>query len=157
MTQDLLTVVARNMTGKSGASERTEAALSLLCASRNVTAGHLYLCSDSGLVLRASRGPLAGAELTTAAAKFLAEGSERTEAISDMDTGELADDAGATLVQSNDVNYELLLLSCLIAGRNTPVAVAAIAVSDAVPDSLKQAQLLQVLAGHLQAHVTKLD
>jgi hypothetical protein len=157
MTQDLLTIVARNMTGKSRASERAEAALSLLCASRNATAGHLYLCSDSGLVLSASRGPAAGAELTTAAASFLEEGSARTEAISDMDTGELADDLEATIVESNDCRYELLLLSCLIAGENTAVAVAAVPVSKDVPDSLKQAQLLQVLAGHLQAHATKLN
>jgi len=149
MTQDLLTIVARNMTGKSRASERADTALSLLCASRNARAGHLFLCSDSGLVLSASQGPAPEPQLTAAAESFLEAGSERTHAISDMATGELSEEAEVTIVQCQDLSYELLLLSCLVDGKNTPVAVAAVPVSDVVPDSLKQAQLLQVLAGHL--------
>jgi len=151
MTQDLLTIVARNMTGKSGTSERAEAALTLLCASRNATAGHLFLCCDSGLVLSASHGRTADDSLTNAALSFLEAGSARTEAISDMVTGELTEAPAATIFQCHGIRYELLLLSCLVDGKNTPVAVAAMPVSDAVPDSLKQAQLMQVLAGHLQA------
>jgi len=150
----LQTIVARNMTGMSGASERADAALSLLCASRNATIGHLYLCSDSELVLSASHGDVAGETLTAAASAVLEAGSERTEAISDMATGELEDDSASTIVECSDVRYELLLLSCLVEGKNTPVAVAAVAVGDQVPDALKQAQLMQVLAAHLHVAAT---
>jgi hypothetical protein len=76
-----------------------------------------------------------------------------------MVTGELAEDAESTVVEDHGTKYELLLLSCLVKATSTPVAVAvaAVAVSDVVVDDLKQAQLLQLLAAHLQRDATQLS
>ncbi|HET8936542.1 MAG TPA: serine/threonine-protein kinase [Polyangiales bacterium] len=155
-TQDLLTLVARSMTSASKSNQRANAALELVCGSRNASAGHLYLCAGSALVLSASRGEPPDAELVAAAQHFLDAKTKHAEAISDMITGEPGEDLEAVTVESQGVSYELLLLSCVTEGANTPVAVAAVSVTDAATDRAKEAQLLQALATHLLRETTKL-
>ncbi|HTU60585.1 MAG TPA: hypothetical protein VMF89_19170, partial [Polyangiales bacterium] len=155
-THDLLTMVARSMTVASKSHERAQTALELVCGSRNATAGHLYLRAGTNLVLSASRGDAADLTLASAAQSFLEAQSAHSVGISEMITGELDEDTESTTVENQGVIYELLLLSCVTEAASTPVAVAAVSVSDAPVDRVKEAQLLQALASHLLRETSKL-
>jgi hypothetical protein len=149
-SSDLNTFVSKTMARTRRAEERAQAALQLLCASRNTRAGHLYLASPAGLVLSASQGDPAPKPALEALREFLAQTRDHADEIDEMVTGELLEEATpSAIVQADGVSYALLPLVCLVEDESTVAGVAAIALSDAPVDVLRQGQLLNALATHL--------
>jgi hypothetical protein len=147
---DMKTIVSRTMARSQRSDERAQAALQLLCASRNASSGHLYLLSPGGLVLSASQGNLAAPPALAEVREFLTRAQERVQDMDDMATGDLlADPAPGASLRVDGVEYELLLLSCVIDGVGRDAGVAAVAVSETPGDALRQAELLNALATHL--------
>jgi ABC-type transporter Mla MlaB component len=147
---DMKSFVSRTMARTRRSEERAQAALQLLCASRTASAGHLYLASPGGLVLSASQGNPAPKPALDALQAFLAQTRDHAEEIDDMVTGELLEEATpSAIVEAEGVSYVLLPLICLVDDESTVAGVAAIALSDAPVDALRQGQLLNALATHL--------
>jgi hypothetical protein len=149
-TQDSKNLVLQTMTRSQRADERAQAALQLLCASRNASCGHLYLISADGLLLSASQGSPAPLPAVSEVLQFLTRTQDRAEDMDELVTGQLLEQsAPSALVQAEGTRYELLLLSRISESAEKIAGVAAIALSDTPVDALRQAQLLSVLATHL--------
>ncbi|HKP55337.1 MAG TPA: serine/threonine-protein kinase [Polyangiales bacterium] len=127
---DVMSEVLESMARTRHASDRAQAALQLLCASRHATSGHLYLTSSAGLVRCASLGTAAPLGDLTLLKDFVAREQLRTE------------------LETDGVSYELVLLSCVISDRTQAVGVAAIAGAEPPSDASRELELVQALARH---------
>ena len=152
LTNSIQSIVSRSLSGIARQDERARRALQLLCEFRKVDTGHLYLTSPVGLVLSASHGEHAPPPDSSVLLRFLEQARAHSQAMDDMATGELVDDAFAnTVLAGIDCSYELLLLSTVIDDTWKVAAVAAVAHSDASLLPVQQSQLLSALAEHLLA------
>jgi hypothetical protein len=149
-TYDLESIVSRSMTGTQLAQERADTALGLVCTACGASSGHLYLVWSGGLTLRASHGIASQPPSLEEVASFLAREEARTEALAEMETGEIADDAPAlTLIESAGTRYQLVQLSCLSDAVTKVAGVVAVAGQSGNAHDPRFAQLLSALAAHL--------
>jgi hypothetical protein len=143
-------MLLQSLTRSQRADERAQAALQLLCASRNANCGHLFLISPDGLLLSASQGSPAPLPAVSAVLEFLTLTQDRAADMDEMVTGELpTESAPSAWVQAEGIRYELLVLSRVTEYEQKIAGVAALALSDTPVDVLRQGQLLNVLATHL--------
>ena len=150
MLTDSKSLVLRTMSKATRAEDRAHAALQLICSSRNVSAGQLYLTSATGLTLAAAIGGKPSLLNLEPLYAFLARSEERAADMDDMSTGELTEEvAPSATLAVGGVTYELLVLSCMVDAESKVAGIAAIEQGDGEYDALKQAQLLQALASHL--------
>jgi ABC-type transporter Mla MlaB component len=149
-TDESRSMLLQSLTRSQRADERAQAALQLLCASRNASCGHLYLISPDGLLLSASQGSPAPLPAVSAVLEFLTLTQDRAADMDEMVTGELpTESAPSAWVHAEGIRYELLLLSRVTEYEQKIAGVAALALGDTPVDVLRQGQLLNVLATHL--------
>jgi hypothetical protein len=150
-SDELLTVITRSMAGSRSADERTQLALQMICASHGSKAGHLYLMTPAGLLLRASHGEDTPApELAERVTSYVAEKQQRAGEMDDMVTGDLPDeDVLTSLIRSGGASHELLPLGCVIDAASTLAGIAVIEVSQARIRNERQSQLLNAIATNL--------
>jgi hypothetical protein len=72
----------------------------------------------------------------------------RSDALDEMNTGELEDLGTSNLFEDDGAQYELLPLRCVVGSRSTLVGVVA-ATAGGRSDRSTQAQLLSAVAAHL--------
>jgi hypothetical protein len=100
--------------------------------------------------LCASRGQPASSALSDVVNAFWQAELCRSDALDEMNTGELEDMGSSRLFEDEGVHYELLPLRCVVGSRSTLVGVVAATVAAGPSDRATQAQLLSALAAHLQ-------
>jgi Protein kinase domain/AAA ATPase domain len=140
------TLSLRSLARGRTAKERGSIALQLLCASRRVSAGHLFMNTPNGLVLIASQGSTAAPPVAVVG-ELLARAQAHAAAIHDMET--LADDVAqpSEALQDDGLPYDLLPLSCAIEDEIRIIGVAAIEpASETGADPLQFTRLLHVVA-----------
>jgi len=130
---------------------RAQTALQLLCTARGVSAGQLYLGDPDNLQLSASQGELPALPNTAQLAHLMRRAVQHEDALDEMATDALSDDAVAnrSFVQLGDTEFELLLLSSMVDGIPTHAGVAVIATGADDMDPIRQSQLLSSLAAQL--------
>jgi hypothetical protein len=134
-------------------NERARSALRLVCDARSALGGHLYLMRAPGPQLVASLGIAPPpSSLGERVAERLALEHDTSEIATSIDHGALADRtsrAVETTAQAGGVSYELMPLTCVVAGTHR--IVGAIALSSLAPQRAKpgQAKLLATLAAYL--------
>ncbi|HKP61056.1 MAG TPA: protein kinase [Polyangiales bacterium] len=150
-SDELMTVITRSMAGSRSSDERTQLALQMICASHAARAGHLYLISPAGLLLRASHGQKEPApELAAHVSDYVTEKQQRAIDMDDMVTGDLPqDDALTSLIQASGTSYELLPLGCVTDATSTLAGIAVVEVNNARIRNERQAQLLNAIATSL--------
>jgi hypothetical protein len=148
---DVHSTVLNVMAGADQPADRARRALRLLCQTRDADNGHLYSVDDAGVFLTASHGKLdAPPSLLGLVDDYLRQERSRSETMTVFATGALSDDdAAQPSVHVAGLEYDLLLLSCVVEGAGTIAAVAAIACGKQRVRHAKQAQLLSALANHL--------
>jgi hypothetical protein len=139
---------SRSLSASQSVEERALAALQLLCGARRTIAAHLYVNTPGGLVLAASQGSAAPPPLE-ALSKVVAGAHDRSEWLEDMATSVLLDDDPVTMIRAGAQQYELRLLSCVIAGEVKVAGVAAIEAGAAAIPASRESALLHKLAMYL--------
>jgi serine/threonine protein kinase len=148
---ELLTIVTRSMAGHRSSEERTLMALQMICAAYGAQAGHLFLLTPAGPVLRASQGGAGpSTELAEHVSSFIVKKQGQYSELDDMVTGELTSEAEQSATERlAGSSYELLLLGCVIGTTSTLAGVAAVEVGDTRARNERQSQLLSALARSL--------
>jgi Protein kinase domain/AAA ATPase domain len=150
LLHDVHGAVLRAMQGAQTPEDRAGRALRLLCEAHGAGAGHLFLRTNGAFTLRASHpGAAAPEALRRVAQEYMLEQQSKTDVISDIATGELEEEESSLrIAEVEGVRYELLLLSCAVAGTGRMAGVAAITegTESAHPSQLI---LLSSLATHL--------
>jgi hypothetical protein len=149
--EDSVTIVMRSMANKPVAQERARMALQLACVAHDVTAGHLYLLTETGLTLCASHGvEPPDAALTSAVQALVASERRRASELDEMATGELEDESAlSNTVAVAGASYALRMLTCVIDDVGTLAGVVAFDATAAQARTERQTQLLKALALYL--------
>ncbi|HKU41203.1 MAG TPA: AAA family ATPase [Polyangiales bacterium] len=146
-------VVLRSMAGSSEPRERAHRGLRVVCDARGARGGHLYLVTPRGVELAASQAlPPPPSQLSDLVREFLVREKERSETLTVMVTGAVAeDDAIDTTVHLGTDSYELALLSSVSGGEGKVAGVIALALEERRLRGAKHEQLLSQIAAQLLA------
>jgi hypothetical protein len=125
-------------------------ALQMICAAYGARAGHLFLLTPAGPLLRASHGSAApSAELAEQVSCYITMKQEQCNELDSMVTGDLMSEDEPSPDVSAGQGYELLLLSCVVGTSSTLAGVAVVEVDENRPRNERQSQLLTALASSL--------
>jgi hypothetical protein len=144
--------VQRSLAQGRSSTERALAALQLICASRRVKDGQLYLREpqSQSLTLVASQGEVPELEDLSAIEAFLEQAVAHEQQLENMST-ESGEPVRST-IRAGATDLELLPLCAVVEGHARFAGVVALAVADVAVNTTRERQLLAEVAAQLIAN-----
>jgi hypothetical protein len=150
-TNEVRSSVQRSLAPEQSPSARMLAALQLICASRQVSEGQLYMRGADGLQLAASLGSAPPIAELAPLEKFLDGVEERARQLDEMSTDELVSSASGAkaTVRAGNLELELLALSAIVEANHHFLGVVAVAAPERAVHEPRERQLLSSIAAQL--------
>jgi hypothetical protein len=152
-TNEVRSSVHRSLTQEQAPAARMQAVLQLICVSRQITDGKLYMRGPDGLQLTATLGNLPAISDLSELERFLERAQERANQLDEMTTGELASSSKLPrpIVRAGEIELDLLSLSTIVDNVQQFIGLIAVPSGRGHVDEPRERQLLHTVAAQLLA------